>query len=305
MTPASSREGDSSNGGHRVFEVGLLLLIVSLPLAGMMIRTLSGTTQTQWLFIPLPDVNQTFTFVPPLEAGEFDVGEWLRGVLADFLELVFAVTYYLVLSAVIFGLTLLVGGSIGLSDPTELWKSIRRAIGRKPVQVLLSIYAMAGLAIAFPERSRIALEIGLMAFLWFGMMLTLLAIWSYTELTDHPFPRIVIWYPLTVAIVGLPSVVVGMVSPTLKPGFVTVTETLLALVFPSELLPEITTVSIGGPAISPIFLYGMFWVGIVFGLGWFLGAITELVGWLPARIVWVSAMVWKRFVRIIRWLFRR
>ncbi|MGM0399304.1 MAG: hypothetical protein ACQEQY_09970 [Halobacteriota archaeon] len=304
-----TRTGDETLSGpsvaQRVFLAGLFLLVVTVPVVAMLIRAVSGTVPTRLVFVPLPPIEQSVDLFPRVSEAGFDVTRWLWGVLADFLGVVFAVVYYLVLFTALLGTGLAVGGGIGIADPREMARTIRRALGLRIVRMLLGGYTAIGLTILFPATVRLVLELVLTAALWLVVLVALAVLWRHIESADHVLSRIALWYPLTVALVVLPSVVVGIVSPSARPLFLRVSAIMASPILESGLVGGLPAVFFVDDFIPTAVAYGGFWVGVVLVMGWFVGVVTEVWAWLPGRLVSLGASVWGRVRRLGRGLLDR
>ncbi|UWG46545.1 hypothetical protein HSRCO_0246 [Halanaeroarchaeum sp. HSR-CO] len=302
-----SRKGRSapSKVAQWVLIAGLFMIVVSAPLAVLLSRAISPTAPTWVGMVPLPPIEQPFDLFPRLSEAGFDVTRWLWGLLADFLGVVFAVVYYLVLFTAVLGTGFAVAGALGISDRREIARTVRRALGLRIIQILAGAYTVIGLTIVYPATVRLGLEVLLTVSLWLVVLVALVTVWGYIESADHVLARIALWYPLTVALVVLPSVVVGIVSPSARPLFVRVSGVLARPLLESGLVAGFHVGFFVDHLIPTTVAYGGFWVGVVLVMGWFVGVVTEVWAWLPGRLVSLGASIWRRVRRLGRGLLDR
>lgn len=277
---------------------GFLLLLVSVPLVVLLVPALPLHEMSQWLIVPLPSVSQPIDIFPPLEAGAFDATTWLWGLLGDFLGIAVTVIYYLNLGLTIVGVGLVIAGVTVLSEPRAIVKGFRRSLAMRRVQALLGLYAIGGAVLVSPALVRAALELTLTIALWLGILWVVVSVGKYFEATESGVVRIGLWYPLTVASVVLPIVIVGLISPTGSPWFRSETAQLIGPLFESGVGVSDPAIGLGNRGVPIALTYSGFWFSAVFGFGWVVGVVSEGLLWLVPRIASAVAVIGSRVDRL-------
>lgn len=255
---------------------GTILLI-----AKQLLVDLSVPFTRVWLF-SMPTTSIEIPFFPPFGPEGFDVGLWLRNLLAGVFALLTVGVYYFMLAVFATGLLLFFGGLLLSRSPSEIVAAVRAVLADRRVQFAAAWIGFVWLVFLTPGVLALVVEIGIVlvvggtVFVLSG--LGVLALYDRTSTLVH----VLVVYPLGAMTFVLSPIAAAFASPTFGRFMDSVTRTvivwLLANVFA---LVGLDTV------LSRVFdLRGvgflLFWVAVVVVLGWVAGALRYFAaeyGW--------------------------
>lgn len=300
MIRSTAREHLGPRTYSRFLIAGVFVLLFSVPMLVFMVRAAPETVFSRRTIVPLPIFPSSVDLYPSFAAGGFEANRWLWQVLEDLLWVVYGVVYYLALASATAAIGLLVAGAVGVADPTEVGRTIRRTFELRIVRILLGLFAVTGVAIFFPAVFLVALEVVLVVAVWLPLTVVLGMLWRRLDVRRDGI-RVLVGYPLMFAVLVVPVVAASIASPTITPHFVSITGDLLGSVSVSSIPggdAMISRLSVVPRSIA----YAGFWTVATIVVGGVVGVLTEGFVWLLPRLLDRVVLVVRRGIRVVRWL---
>lgn len=217
MVGASTRATDSDSvAWTKLIIVGLPVFSVAL-LGNAVLRSLA--VQTGFGPIPLfglPGLSIDAPLLPPLAAGGFDVGPWVRAWFRGLIHAGILVGYYLSWAAILIGFGFSVVGATMIRDPERFFSQARAAVHDRRFQAGVALQAVLWLVLFNPWLLAVAIELGVI--LVVGGSVFIIAGTTLLAISDRcgPVATVLVVHPLGGVALALPPIAAALVSPTFR-----------------------------------------------------------------------------------------